>query len=116
MRMPLFILITLTALIACAHSLAHADATADLFTAIKEQNIKNVEKALEMGADTDVKRSSDNLNAKAFSVEQINLICHTPVPLFVSSASPLALLIASFLGNKQHALIKRNCMQNNEVL
>lgn len=98
-------LIALTALVALAHTAAHADATIDLFAAIKEQNVEKVAKALEAGADTNSKRSIDGHSAKTFALKQFDLVCHTPVPLLASSTSSLALLMASFLGNKVQACL-----------
>lgn len=97
-------IIALTCLVTISGVLAHADAGTDLFAAIAAQNSEAVAKALQAGANVDAKRSIDGHNAKTFAFEQINLACHTPVPLLVSSVSPLALIIASFLHNKTYAL------------
>lgn len=97
-------LIYLTIYMALAPLSAHADPTADLFVAIESQNSEAVALALQAGADVDTKRT-DGHNAKTCAFEQINLACHTPVPLFASSVAPLALVIASFLHNKNYALI-----------
>lgn len=101
MRLSNFALVFLVATSAFS---THADSNTDLFAAIAAQNVDAVALALKTGANTDIKRSIDGHNAKTFAFEQINLAFHTPVPLIASSAAPFALIIASFLHNKNHAL------------
>ena len=103
MRISIF---ALTCLMATSSGFSiHADANADLFAAIAAQDIDAVAQALKAGANTDAKRSIDGHSAKTFAFEQINITCHTPVPLIASSIAPLALVVASFLHNKNYALM-----------
>lgn len=102
--MHIYRIIALSVL-ACIPINLHADATADLFAAIEAQNSEKVAQALKAGADTESKRACDGMNAKTFAAQQVQRICHTPMPLIGSFISSLGLVVASTMNNGKYTIM-----------